>query len=316
MLKQWRVAFILVAIAALSMIISACGSDSGSAATATPTTASGTTATTGSASSAGGFSCVSGSITASGSTALQPYVDQVAKQYQSKCSGAKITVLPGGSKKGLADAENGTSQIGNSDVPAASNQTDLVDHQVAIVIFVMITNPDAGVKDLKTADIQGIYEGKVTNWKQVGGADKPITVVSRPATSGTRATFKKFMLDNKNESPAQANNLTSDSTGTVVQTVEQTSGAIGYVTLGGAKEAGSKVTTTTIDGKEPSADNVKTNDYKFWNIEHMYTKGQADGLTKAFLDYMLTEDAFKIGDGLEFVRVPNVPEDIRATHNK
>lgn len=313
MLKQWRVAFILVALAALSMIISACGGDTGSTATATPTTgaASGTTSN-----SSGGFSCVSGSVTASGSTALQPYVDQVAKQYQSKCSSAKITVLPGGSKKGLADAENGTSQIGNSDVPAATNQSDLVDHQVAIVIFVMITNPDAGVTDLKTADIQGIYEGKITNWKQVGGADKPISVVSRPLTSGTRATFKKFMLDNKNESPAQSKNLTVDSTGTVVQTVEQTSGAIGYVALGGAQEAGTKVTTLKIDGKEGSAANVKTNDYKFWNIEHMYTKGQADGLTKAFLDYMLTEDAFKIADTLAFVRITDVPQDVRATHNK
>jgi phosphate transport system substrate-binding protein len=311
MLKRWRVAFILIAIAALSMLISACGGDSGSAATATPTTASGSTS-----SSSGGFSCVSGSLTASGSTALQPYVDQVAKQYQTKCSSAKITVLPGGSKKGLADAENGTSQIGNSDVFAATNQSDLVDHQVAVVIFTVITNPDAGVTDLKTADIQGIYEGKVTNWKQVGGADKPITVVSRPATSGTRATFKKYMLDNKNETPAQAKNLTADSTGTVIQTVEQSSGAVGYVALGDAKAAGSKLIISKIDGKEANADNVKTNDYKFWNIEHMYTKGQPDGLAKAFLDYMLTQDAFTIGDSLAYVRITDVPENIRATHNK
>lgn len=314
MLKLWRVALMLLATVALGAFISACGGGS----TGSTTTTSGSTPTTAATtqSSTPGFNCVAGSITASGSTALQPYVDAVAKAYQAKCSSAKITVLPGGSKKGLADAENGTSQIGNSDVPATTAQADLVDHQVAIVIFVMIVNPDANVTDLKTADIQGIYEGKITNWSQVGGANLPISVVSRPATSGTRATFKKFMLDGKNETPAQAKNLTVDSTGTVVQTVEQTNGAIGYVALGGAQSAGSKVTVLKIDGKDASEANVKTNDYKFWNIEHMYTKGAATGLAQAFLSYMLTEDALKISDTLAFVRIPNVPSDILTTHNK
>jgi phosphate transport system substrate-binding protein len=313
MLKQWRVAFMLLAIVALGTLISACGGDSGST---TTTTSSTPTTSSGQQSSAPGFNCVAGSITASGSTALQPYVDAVAKAYQAKCSSAKITVLPGGSKKGLADAENGASQIGNSDVPATTAQADLVDHQVAVVIFVMIVNPDVKLTDLKTADIQGIYEGKISNWSQVGGPNLPISVVSRPATSGTRATFKKFMLDNKNETPAQAKNLTVDSTGTVVQTVEQTSGSIGYVALGGAQSAGSKVTVTKIDGKDPTEANVKTNDYKFWNIEHMYTKGQASGLAQAFLSYMLTEDALKISDSLAFVRITNVPQDVLTTHNK
>ncbi len=313
MFKQWRVALMLLATVALGTFISACGG--GGSTGGTTTTSAPTTAAT-SQGSTPGFSCVAGSITASGSTALQPYVQAVAKAYQAKCSSAKITVLPGGSKKGLADAENGVSQIGNSDVPATTAQTDLVDHQVAIVIFVMIVNPDVKLTNLKTADIQGIYEGKVTNWNQVGGPNLPISVVSRPATSGTRATFKKFMLDNKNETPAQAKNLTVDSTGTVVQTVEQTSGSIGYVALGGAQSVGNKVTVLQIDGKDANEANVKTNDYKFWNIEHMYTKGQPSGLAQAFLNYMLTEDALKISDSLAFVRITNVPQDVLTTHNK
>jgi phosphate transport system substrate-binding protein len=303
----------LLAIVALGTLISACGGDSGSTTTTTGSTP--TTAAT-QQSSTPGFNCVAGSITASGSTALQPYVDAVAKAYQAKCSSAKITVLPGGSKKGLADAESGTSNIGNSDVPASTTQADLVDHQVAVVIFVMIVNPDVKLTNLKTADIQGIYQGKISNWSQVGGPNLPISVVSRPATSGTRATFKKFMLNGQNETPAQAKNLTVDSTGTVVQTVEQTSGSIGYVALGGAQSAGSKVTVLQIDGKDATEANVKTNDYKFWNIEHMYTKGAASGLTQAFLSYMLTEDALKISDTLAFVRITNIPPDVLTTHNK
>lgn len=306
MLKKWRITLMLGVAIAIGMFISACGS-TGSSTGSTPTANPG---------GPGQFTCVSGSITASGSTALQPFVDAVAKKYQTRCSGAKITVLPGGSKKGLADAENGTSQIGDSDVPAASTQSDLVDHQVAVVIFVMTVNPDVtGVTDIKTSDLVGIYTGKITNWKQVGGPDKPITVISRPATSGTRATFKKYILGGQNENPAKATHLTVDSTGTVLQTVEQTSGAIGYVTLGAADAAGSSVVILKIDSQDPTPANVATNAYKFWNIEHMYTKGQPSGLTQAFLNYMTSPDADTIAAGLKFVRIADVPQDIRATHS-
>lgn len=312
MLKKWRVALVLLATVALSILISACGGDTGDA--GSTSTATSQTPTTGN----GQFNCVSGTITASGSTALQPYVDQVAKQYQAKCSSAKISVLPGGSKKGLADAENGTSQIGNSDVFADSTQSDLVDHQVAIVIFTVIVSPDVTVKDLTTQNIIDIYTGKITNWKEVGGADEPIVVVSRPTSSGTRATFKKFVLNGENESPTKSKNLTEDSTGTVVQTIQQTKGAIGYAALAASQTAADagKVKIVTIDGKEATSDNVKTNAYKFWNIEHMYTKGEAKDLTKAFLDYMFSEDANQVADSLKFVRIKEVPQDIINTHAK
>lgn len=313
MLKKWRVALVLLAIVALSMIIAACGGSTGDA-TGSATKAPSTPQT----SSDSAFSCVSGSITASGSTALQPYVDAVAKKYTAKCSGAQIAVQPGGSKKGLSDAEAGTSQIGNSDVPAATTQSDLVDHQVAIVIFTMIVSPDVTTKDLTTQQLTDIYTGKVTNWKQVGGADEPIVVVSRPTSSGTRATFKKFILNGQNESPASSKALTSESTGTVVQTVQQNKGAIGYVALGGAQSAqkSGQVNILTIDGKEANAANVMTNAYKFWNIEHMYTKGEATGLSKAFLNYMFSSDADTIAEGLAFVKIKDVPQGIRDTHNK
>src|SRR5579864_6432146 len=190
MSKQWRISLLLGVAVAISMIISACGGSSSSSGGTTSTPAS-TTSTLG---TPGTFTCVPGSITASGSTALAPLVKAVAQKYSSKCSGATITVNLGGSKTGLANAEAGSVDIGDSDIPASSSQTDLVDHQVAVVIFGVIVNKNVTLTNITTAQLKQIYSGQVKNWSQVGGPNLPIVVVSRPASSGTRATFQKYIL--------------------------------------------------------------------------------------------------------------------------
>ncbi|MGH2494332.1 MAG: phosphate ABC transporter substrate-binding protein [Ktedonobacteraceae bacterium] len=307
MRKQSRFALLVGVAVVWTMIISACGS----------TTDTGTTptASTGGSTPTPGLSCASGSITAAGSTALQPLVTAVAMKYQSKCSGATITVQGGGSKTGLGEAESGAVQIGNSDVFATSTQSDLVDHQVAVVVFVLATNPDVtGVTSLTSAQILSIYTGKTTNWNQVGGPNLPIVVVSRPTTSGTRATFKQYVLKGTAESPIQSKNLTADSTQLVTQTVEQTSGAIGYITLGAAMQEGSKLSIMSIDGNAPTATSVESNTYIFWNIEHMYTKGPATGLASAFLSYMATADAQTAASQLQFLLIKSMSQSAIAAH--
>ncbi len=307
MRKQSRFALLVGVAVVLTMIIAACGSstDTGS----TPT------ASTGGTTPSPGLSCATGTITAAGSTALQPLVTAVAMKYQAKCSGATITVQGGGSKTGLGEAESGTVQIGDSDVFAASTQSDLQDHQVAVVIFVLATNPDVtGVTSLTSAQILSIYTGKTTNWNQVGGPNLPIIVVSRPVTSGTRATFKQYVLKGTNESPNQSKNLTADSTQLVTQTVEQTNGAIGYITLGAADQEGSKLNVLGIDGNQPTDTNVESNTYIFWNIEHMYTKGAATGLAQAFINYMTTTDAAASAAQLKFLLVKDMSSSAVAAH--
>lgn len=319
MLKQWRVALILMGVMAFGIFISACGSTDTGSSTSTPTTAaSGSTPASGSTGAAAGtpgaYNCVPGTLNVTGSTALQPLVTKVAADYQTKCSGANLTIAPGGSKKGLSDAEGGAAGIGNSDVFAATTQADLVDHQVAVVVFALVVNPSAKVTTLTTAQITSIYLGKTTNWSQVGGPNQPIVVVERPASSGTRATFKKYILNNQNEAPAQAKSLTVDSTGTVLQTVEQTAGSIGYVTTGAAATEGSKVTVLSIDGNAPTAALAESNTYKFWNIEHMYTKGPATGLAQALIDYMGSDSAKQIATTLKFVSISDMTADAIKAH--
>ncbi len=308
MSKQWRLALILGVAMAVSIFISACG---GSTTTGSSTPTPAATAQT---PSSGALNCVSGSITADGSTALQPLVSAVAKEYSTKCSGSNITVNVGGSKQGLSDVETGTVQIGNSDVFASkTTQSELVDHQVAVVIFTVIINSKVtGVTNLTTDQVKGIYSGATTNWNQIGGPDLPIVVVSRPTSSGTRATFEKYVLGAPEKISGPAS-LTTDSTGTVVQNVKQTSGAIGYAALGPAASSG--LTIVKIDGNDPaSTDLTKNNTYKFWAFEHMYTKGEATGLAKALIDYMASDFAKTTAAGLKFVAISDMSPDAVAAH--
>jgi phosphate transport system substrate-binding protein len=295
MLKQWHIALILALTMAMGILISACGSTTSGGGGATPTTAASTLGTP------GAFNCESGTIAAAGSTALQPLVAAVAKDYQAKCPSANITVGLGGSGSGLASAENGSVQIGDSDIFSKPGQEDLVDHEVAIVVFTLVVNPSVtGVTNLTTAQIQSIYSGKVTNWSALGGPNLPITVVSRPTTSGTRATFKQYILGGP-ETITGPSNLISDSTGTVATEVKQTKGAIGYITTAAAQKNG--LTMLSIDGNAPTAANVESNTYKFWGIEHMYTKGPATGLAQALIDYMLSDQGKQEAQTLGFLDI-------------
>ena len=305
MTKQWRIPLLLGMAMLISIIISACGSSATGSGGNTPTASTPT----------GQLQCTSGSITVAGSTALQPLVQAVATKYQTRCSGSNITVQGGGSKTGLGEAEAGTVQVGDSDIFALSTQSDLVDHQVAVVVFVLDINPDVtGVTNLTSAQILSIYTGKTTNWNQVGGPDLPITVVSRPTTSGTRATFKQYVLNGTAESPAKSTNLTADSSKLVLQTVEQTNGAIGYTTLGDSAQEGSKVVILNIDGNAPEASQVESNTYKFWNIEHMYTKGQATGLAASLINYMTSPDAQASASDLKFLLLKDMSSAAIAAH--
>ena len=306
MLKQWRIALILLVAMAISVFISACGgsSDTGSS---TPTGGSTTLGTPGS------YNCVSGQVTASGSTALAPLVQAVAQKYQAKCSGASVTVNLGGSKTGLANVEAGSVQIGNSDVFASSSQSDLVDHQVAVVVFAVIVNTKVtGVKNLTTDQLKGIYAGTTKNWNQVGGPNLPIVVVSRPSSSGTRATFQQYILAGP-EGVSGPSSLTTDSTGTVIQNVAQNDGAIGYAALGPAQK-NSGVTIVSVDGNAPTIDLVKSNTYKFWNIEHMYTKGKATTIAQALIDYMSSSDAKAEAATLGFIATSDMQASALQAH--
>jgi phosphate transport system substrate-binding protein len=243
---------------------------------------------------AGAVNCVTGSITASGSTALQPLVDAAGKAYQTACPNATIQVQGGGSGTGLTQVLQGAVQIGDSDVTAESklqpaDAATLVDHQVASQGWIMVNNPDVtGVTNLTTDQATKIWTGVTTNWKDVGGPDLPIVLILRPQSSGTRATFKKIVLGGATEASGQA--LTEDSNGAVVTAVEGTPGSTSVIGFAYYQQNKTGLTGLQLDGVDATVANMTNGTYKLQAVGHMYSKGQPTGLTAAFLDYMLGPD--------------------------
>jgi phosphate transport system substrate-binding protein len=269
-------------------------------ASATPTPAA-TDATTpapaATSAAAATFSCVTGSITVAGSTALQPLVDAAAKQYDKACSGATITVNGGGSGTGLSQVAQGAVQIGNSDVTAGSklataDADKLVDHIVARQGWIVVTNKDVtGVTNLTTQQNVDVWTGKDTNWNQVGGPDLPIVLIFRPASSGTRATFKKLVLNNATEAVG-GQTLTEDSNGAVTTAVTTTKGAVSVIGFAYYNDPANKplLNGLQLDGIDATVANMAGGTYKLAADGHMYTNGAPSGLTAAFLAYMLSSD--------------------------
>ncbi|MEO6912754.1 MAG: phosphate ABC transporter substrate-binding protein, partial [Candidatus Baltobacteraceae bacterium] len=214
-----------------------------------------------------------------------PLVKQAALDYQAEHPSVKISVSGGGSRVGITQAAQKGVDIGDSDIPAPQNPS-LMDHQVAVVTFALISNPSVGVKNLTEEQIVGIFSGNTTNWKQIGGKDQAITVVNRPRSSGTRAVFVRKLTGG--QEPTE-NGLTQDSSGTVVTTVAQTPGAISYVSTGYLKKGG--ITALSIDGVAPLEANVISGKYPFWSYEHMFTLGHARPNVAAFIQYVKTDKA-------------------------
>lgn len=230
---------------------------------------------------------VSGSVTVAGSSAMQPLVGAVAEVYEEENSEASIEVQAGGSGAGLSQVAAGQVDIGNSDLFAEQEDEidagELVDHRVAVVGMAPVVHPDAGVDDLTEEELIDVWTGEVTNWSEVGGEDQEITLVNRPDSSGTRTTFVEHALDGAEP----ADGITEDSSNTVRQIVSETEGAVGYLAFSYFDD---NITPMSVDGVEPTAENVQSGDFPIWAYQHSYTNGEPEGLMEDFLDFMQSEE--------------------------
>jgi phosphate transport system substrate-binding protein len=227
----------------------------------------------------------------SGSSALQPLVNAAKETFEAENKTLSIEVTAGGSKKGLSDVASGAVHIGDSDIFAPDDmKAQLNDHKVAVVGFAAMANKgtfNEKIPALTVDQLAKVFTGAVKDWKDLGGAAQPIVVINRAAGSGTRTVFGNAVLGGDKFVEGQ----TEDNSGALVAKLKQTKGAISYLALSFKDDSLVTIPLKTDKGTvEPSTETITAGTYPIWAYEHMYTKGEATGASKAFLDYILSPD--------------------------
>ncbi|WP_125565510.1 phosphate ABC transporter substrate-binding protein PstS family protein [Companilactobacillus insicii] len=243
-------------------------------------------------------------ITAVGSSAAQPLVELAGEEFSKDNPNEYVNVQGGGTGTGLSQIQQGAVNIGNSDLYAEQKDnidaSKLVDHRIAAVGMVPIVNKDVKVDSLTIKQLRQIFSGQVTNWRQVGGQDLKITIINRADGSGTRSAFEDDVMGGSQFASSQE----QDSSGMVRQIVYNTNGAISYLAMPYLNDT---VKTLKVNGVEPTIKNIENNTWKIWSYEHLYTKGEATGMTKKFLDYIMTDKIqTQVVKKLQYVPINNM----------
>ena len=236
---------------------------------------------------------ITGTVNCSGATSFQKLVESAAAKFEDAYPDVTVAITGGGSGQGLSDVKDGKAQIGRSDVFAeekldAADADKLTDYTVAVVGMGPIVNSKVDVDDLTTEQLKGIFTGKITDWSEVGGTAGKIQVIERKAGSGTRATFEAAVLAGEKAPDDFAPVAEEDSSGTVVEKIQATDGAISYLAFSYFDDT--KFKALKVDGVEPKAQNVASGKFNIWAYEHMYTAADADEATQAFIDFMMSDE--------------------------
>ena len=250
--------------------------------------------------------CVTGDLKVVGSTAFAPAMEQLADQYMRDCPNSEIRVEARGSTEGVrelanADMDSSSAMIALSDGPKPVSYSELRERRVAVVAFALVVNDRVNIKDLTIEQIRAIFTGRdIVNWKQVGGPDLPIRLISRDANSGTRDLFRRRILEGQGEPAFTSRDcVNKDSkqdtiircelsrTSEVLKTVARLPGAIGYGELVAADNS-TGLHTLEIGGQAPSIETISADTYPFTDIEYAYTSGvpASESLAFSFLNFM------------------------------
>jgi phosphate transport system substrate-binding protein len=224
------------------------------------------------------------SLTVTGSTTVLPIAEVAAEDFQTANPGKRVLVAGVGSSAGIESVVNGTSDIGTSsrDLKPEEKTLGLVDWPIARDAIAVIVNPSNPVKALTKDQVARIFEGSITNWSEVGGSDLEIGLVNRDEASGTREAFSKIVMLDREFDPAAA---VLPGTGQVRAVVAQAKGAVGYISLGFSNKT---VKAVAVDGVAPNETTVANGTYPVSRVLHFFTKGQPTGLSKAYIDYVLS----------------------------
>lgn len=244
---------------------------------------------------------LSGSLSMVGSTSMEKLANALSEAFMEEYPDVTVTAEFVGSGAGIEAVTNGTADIGNSSRSLKDEEkaAGVVENVVAIDGIAVCVDPANEVADLTKEQLTNIYNGTVTNWKEVGGADEPIIVIGREAGSGTRGAFEE-LVDLK-DACKYANEL--DSTGAVIAKVASTPGAIGYASLDALDDS---VKALSLEGVEATAENIKAGNYFLSRPFVMATKGEIseqNDLVQAWFDYVMGDEGQQIASEVGLITV-------------
>lgn len=252
-----------------------------------------------------GTSGLSGKLTMSGSTTVLPIAQACAEEFMNQNPNVNISVRGGGSSIGVKDIMAGTVEIGNASRNAKEKEIkkakasgiDLYQNVVANDGIAVIVNPKNTITNLTIEQIQAIYTGKITNWKELGGPDMNIVIISRDTSSGTYEVFYEIAMKKQN---IIQNCIMVASNNAAVTSVKDTPGAIAYAGLGYLSSA---VKPLQINGVDPTFKNILSGVYPIARKLNMYTNGAPKGITKAFMDFVLSPEGQNIVEKQGFIKI-------------
>ena len=230
------------------------------------------------------------SIVIKGSTTVLPVAQAALEAYMKANPGVNISLSGGGSGEGIKALIDKSANIANSSREIKGNEVELakskgvnpVETIVAVDAIVPIVNPRNKVANLTIDQLSQIYQGKITNWKEVGGDNLQIVVVSRDSSSGTFEAWSELVLHKAKVTPRaqmQASN------GAIVQAVSKNRYAIGYIGLGYVNKA---VKPLTVNGVQATARTAISKEFPIARPLYMYTNGQPAGVTAKFIRFILS----------------------------
>lgn len=225
-----------------------------------------------------------------GSTSVQPVAEKLAETYQSKNNNVKVNVQGGGSSVGIKSAQDGTADIGTSSKDLKDDEKkDLTEFTLGQDGIVIAVNNENGVTDLSKEQLKDIYSGKITNWKEVGGSDAPIHLITREEGSGTLDAFESIVMGKDTKMKSDA--IVQGSTEAVKQSVKQDSDAIGFVSYAHMSR---DVKALNIGGISPEDKTISDGSYELQRPFILLVKGTPTGEVKEFIDWIMSSEGTKI----------------------
>jgi phosphate transport system substrate-binding protein len=241
-----------------------------------------------------------------GSTTVLPIAQVTLEAYMKVNPGANISLSGGGSGEGIKALMDGSADIANSSRQITKAEADLAKTKgvhpaetvVAIDAIVPVVNPKNRVKDLTVDQLSQIYQGKITNWKDVGGEDLKIVVISRDSSSGTFEAWGEMVLNKAKVSPRAQMQASS---GAIVQAVSKNRYALGYIGLGYLDKS---VNALLVNGVQVSVKTALSKEYPVSRSLYMYTNGRPKGETAKFIGFVLGPAGQKLVAQEGFVPLP------------